>query len=276
MPPPIGYHGEPVNPLLSRLQPYPFERLRALFDGVTPPPLPPIRLSIGEPQHPTPALIRRGACAAPRWSLGVSDDGGTGPVARGDGGLVRARYGLPHLDPATQVLPVNGTREALFAFAQAVVDRSRPIAARRVPESRSIRSTKARRCSPAPSRLFLNQTDAQRLRARLRARSTRSSGRGRSSSTSAHRATRPGACSTLDEWRTLFALSDRHGFVIASDECYSEIYDRRRQPPLGGARGGRAARTRPTTATSSSSPACRSGRMRRACARARWRATRGC
>ena len=111
-----------MNSHLTDLQPYPFERLRALFAGVTPPALAPIRLSIGEPQHATPAFIGE---ALVRHLDGLS----VYPTTAGLDRLREAiadwfgrRYGLPRLDPATQVLPVNGTREALFAFAQAVVD----------------------------------------------------------------------------------------------------------------------------------------------------------
>src|SRR5687768_12487435 len=115
-----------MNPRLTRLQPYPFERLRALLADVPPPALPPIRLSIGEPQHATPELVRE---ALVSHLAGLS----TYPATAGlevfrstVASWFRQRFELPHLDPATQVLPVSGTREALFAFAQAVVDTSHP------------------------------------------------------------------------------------------------------------------------------------------------------
>src|SRR5262245_63240054 len=102
----------PVNPLLSRLQPYPFEKLRALVAGVTPPQLSPIRLSIGEPQHPTPDLVRHAL-------VDHMDGLATYPTTAGMDKLHEAiaawfvrRYRLPHLDAASEVLPVNGTREA--------------------------------------------------------------------------------------------------------------------------------------------------------------------
>ncbi|MET0165666.1 MAG: aminotransferase class I/II-fold pyridoxal phosphate-dependent enzyme, partial [Vicinamibacterales bacterium] len=115
-----------MNPLLARLQPYPFERLRALLAGVTPPTLTPIRLSIGEPQHATPEQIRR-ALADHLDELSIYPaTGGLDRLRDVVAAWFRARYGLSRLDGATEVLPVNGTREALFAFAQAVIDRSRP------------------------------------------------------------------------------------------------------------------------------------------------------
>ena len=115
-----------MNPLLDRLHPYPFEKLRALLDGIEPPGLPPIRLSIGEPQHATPALIRD---ALVEHLDGLSTyplTGGLDVLREAIAAWFRRRYGLSRLDSAAEVLPVNGTREALFAFAQAVVDRSRP------------------------------------------------------------------------------------------------------------------------------------------------------
>ena len=123
---PAGGNCSKVNPDLDRLQPYPFEKLRALFDGVTPSAAhKPIRLSIGEPQHPTPGFIRQTLAD----NLGGLS---TYPTTLGSDALrsaiahwLQRRYGLPAVDPATQVIPVNGSREALFAFAQCVVDGSR-------------------------------------------------------------------------------------------------------------------------------------------------------
>src|SRR5690554_258045 len=116
-----------VNPNLDRLHPYPFEKLRELLEGAKPPAgLAPIRLSIGEPRHATPAFIKQ--------ALADNLDGlATYPTTQGTDGLRGAiaawmgrRYGLNNIDAATQVLPVTGTREALFAFAQCVIDASRP------------------------------------------------------------------------------------------------------------------------------------------------------
>jgi N-succinyldiaminopimelate aminotransferase len=118
-----------VNPNLARLQSYPFEKLRALFAGIEPPAhLKPVRLSIGEPQHPTPGFIRQtladnlGGLSSYPATLG--SDALRGAIAH----WLERRYGLPKIDPASQVIPVAGTREALFAFAQCVVDGSRPAA----------------------------------------------------------------------------------------------------------------------------------------------------
>jgi N-succinyldiaminopimelate aminotransferase len=119
-----------MNPLLSRLQPYPFERLRELFAGVTPnPAYRPISLGIGEPKHPTPEFIKQALNAA---MYDASSDlsaypptAGTPKLREAFTGWLQRRYGLA-VDPATQVLPVNGSREALFAFAQTVIDPTPP------------------------------------------------------------------------------------------------------------------------------------------------------
>src|SRR5436190_8354684 len=115
-----------MNRRLAHLHPYPFERLRALLGGVAVPALPPIRLSIGEPQHPTPDLV---TSALTRSLAGLSTypaTAGLDAVREAMASWFMRRFGLPRLDPATQVLPVSGTREALFAIAQAVVDTTRP------------------------------------------------------------------------------------------------------------------------------------------------------
>src|SRR5258706_13640808 len=109
-----------MNPLLAKLQPYPFARLRELFAGVTPnPAFPPISLGIGEPKHATPAFIKD----ALRDSLDTLSvypaTAGELPLREAFTGWMQRRYGLA-LDPATQALPVNGSREALFALAQMV------------------------------------------------------------------------------------------------------------------------------------------------------------
>ncbi len=140
-----------MNPLLSRLQPYPFERLRQLFVGVKPnPAYRPISLGIGEPKHPTPEFIKQAL-------VGSLDGLATYPATAGEPHLREAfrhwlagRYGLMAVDADTQMLPVNGSREALFAFAQTVIDPGKKPIVVSAP-TRSTKSTKARRCWPAPS-----------------------------------------------------------------------------------------------------------------------------
>jgi N-succinyldiaminopimelate aminotransferase len=221
-----------MNPDLQRLQPYPFERLRGLLAGVTPPPgLAPINLSIGEPKHATPPFILEALAKA---LPGVA----TYPATAGQPELREAiaawacrRYGLKALDPATQVLPVAGSREALFAFAQAVVDRTRDACVVSPNPFYQIYEGAALLAGARP--VFLPTTAANGYRMEF----------DRLDAAAWSRVQLVYVCSpgnptgrvmTLAEWRQLFELADRHGFVIASDECYSEIYFDESAPPLGG------------------------------------------
>jgi N-succinyldiaminopimelate aminotransferase len=217
-----------VNSRLSQLQPYPFEKLRALLAGLTPAGRP-IPLSIGEPQHTTPDLIRR-AITDHLDGLSVY------PATAGQDRLRETiaewfarRYRLEALDPRTQVLPVNGTREALFAFGQAVIDPSRATPAVVCPNPfYQIYEGAALLAGAEP--LFLNQTETNRFG--LDFNSLKEQEWQRTQLLYVCSPANPsGRVLTLDEWRALFAYSDRYGFVIASDECYSEIYDS--QAPLG-------------------------------------------
>lgn len=222
-----------MNPRLDLLQPYPFEKLRALFAGVTPPAdLAPIRLSIGEPQHPTPAFIRR-ALVEHLDGLSVY------PTTMGESALREAmaawfqrRFALSGLDAVTEVLPVNGSREALFAFAQTVVDASRPSPLVVCPNPfYQIYEGAALLAGARP--VFLDQTAANDFGFDLDALTSE-----QWANVQLMYVCSPGNPTgrvlALDDWRALFELSDRHGFVIASDECYSEIYLDESAPPLGG------------------------------------------
>ncbi|MDH5538523.1 MAG: aminotransferase class I/II-fold pyridoxal phosphate-dependent enzyme, partial [Rhizobacter sp.] len=114
-----------MNPLLSRLHAYPFERLRGLTQGITPnPACTPISLGIGEPQHPAPALIQRALVDNLQGLARYPATAGEPALREAIAGWLRRRYGVA-LDAGTQVLPVNGSREALFALAQTVIDPTR-------------------------------------------------------------------------------------------------------------------------------------------------------
>ena len=100
-----------MNPLLERLQPYPFEKLRALIGGHTPNAgLRPINLSIGEPKHPTPTLVKDALAAGLDGLAVYPATAGTPELRQAIAAWLARRYGFPPLDPETQVLPVNGTR----------------------------------------------------------------------------------------------------------------------------------------------------------------------
>lgn len=221
-----------MNPRLDLLQPYPFERLRALFAGVEPPALSPIRLSIGEPQHPTPPLISDALTAHLGGLANYPATAGSDELRETLAAWFSRRYRLPQLNAASQVLPVNGSREALFAFAQAAVDttRSTPVVVSPNPFYQ-IYEGAALLAGAEP--VFINQTRDTDFRLDL-------------DSLGEHTWSRvqllyvcspgnpTGSVMTLDDWRDVFDLADRHGFVVASDECYSEIYFDESAPPLGG------------------------------------------
>lgn len=221
-----------MNPNLDKLQPYPFEKLRRLFAGAEPPTaLAPIRLSIGEPQHATPEFIKQALAAGLGGLANYPTTQGTDALREAIAGWLTRRYGLPPLDASTQVLPVSGSREALFAFAQCVVDGSRPGALVLCPNPfYQIYEGAAYLAGAAPT--FFNSLPEDGFAADFR----------RIPASTWDRIQLVYVCSpgnptgrvlTLEEWGTLFELSDRYGFAVAADECYSEIYFDDAAPPLG-------------------------------------------
>src|SRR4051812_34320941 len=115
-----------MNPNLSRLQPYPFEKLRRLFESVTPnAAFRPISLSIGEPKHPTPSFIKQAFTDGLDGLASYPTTQGAPALRQSIAAWLTRRYGLSSINPDTQILPVNGSREALFSFAQTVIDASR-------------------------------------------------------------------------------------------------------------------------------------------------------
>jgi N-succinyldiaminopimelate aminotransferase len=115
-----------MNPLLDRLHPYPFERWRELTQGVVPNPThAPISLGIGEPRHATPRLIEEALVSSLSGLSKYPSTLGEPALRHAIAGWVDRRYGVA-LDAGTQVLPVTGSREALFAFAQTVIDSTKP------------------------------------------------------------------------------------------------------------------------------------------------------
>lgn len=221
-----------MNPRLEQLHPYPFQKLRELFAGVAPnPDLVPINLSIGEPRHPTPQFIKDALVAGLDGLSNYPITQGSDALRASIAAWAQRRYGVK-LDPATEVLPVNGSREALFAFAQASVDSSRH--GRRVIISPNpfyqIYEGAALLAGARP--FFLNTLpengfamDWSRVPEDLWEQVNLVYVCSPGNPT--------GKVLSLTDWKTLFDLSDRHGFVIAADECYSEIYFEEGAPPLG-------------------------------------------
>ena len=223
-----------MNPHLAKLHPYPFEKLRQLFAGVTPnAQYPAISLGIGEPKHPTPAFIQQALADNLKGLASYPSTLGSEELRQSIAHWLERRYGLPPLNPATQILPVSGSREALFSFAQTVIAPAapgEPAALVMCPnpfyqiyegaaylagaEPYFVNSVPARNFAPDYARV------PEDVWQRVQLLYLCSPGNP------------TGAVLTMDDWRELFALSDKHGFVIAADECYSEIYFKD-EAPLG-------------------------------------------
>lgn len=221
-----------MNPHLAKLQPYPFEKLRQLFAGITPPAgLKEIKLSIGEPQHGTPEFIKTALIAGLGGLAAYPATNGSDALRGTIAAWIARRYGIQAPDAASQVLPVTGSREALFAFAQCIVDSSRPEALVLSPNPfYQIYEGAAFLAGVTPA--FLNQVPENAFAMDF----------GSIPADTWRRVQLVYVCSpgnptgkvmTLDEWRTLFELADEYGFVIAADECYSEIHFDEAAPPLG-------------------------------------------
>ena len=222
-----------MNPRLDTLQPYPFEKLRLLLAqaGAAPAGLRAINLSIGEPKHAAPQCVKDAM-------LGALDGLSVYPPTKGDPKLREAisqwigkRYSIPCPNPETQVLPVLGSREALFSFAQVVLDSTKngivvcPNPFYQISEGAALLGGATPYYVNSDPTLNFGcdwSTVPSEIWARTQLLFICSPGNP------------AGNVMSLAEWRTLFELSDRYGFVIASDECYSEIYLDEANPPLGG------------------------------------------
>ncbi|MDE2148128.1 MAG: succinyldiaminopimelate transaminase [Burkholderiales bacterium] len=223
-----------MNPRLARLHPYPFERWRELTRDIVPnPAFAPLSLGIGEPRHAAPALVEQALAQALPTLSSYPATQGEPALRRAIAGWVQRRWGVA-LDPQSEVLPVNGSREALFALAQTVVDPTRPGATVLCPnpfyqiyEGAALLAGAEVAYVPNHAPGSARGPDAPDWGAVDEATWAR---------TQLLYVCTPGnptgAVMSLADWQQLFALSDRHGFVIASDECYAEIYFRD-EPPLG-------------------------------------------
>ena len=220
-----------MNPDLARLQPYPFQRLANLFAGLQPDPsMQPISLSIGEPKHPTPGFITE---AVIEHLHGLSSY----PVTKGSAALretiahwLQHRFGLNQVDPEHQVLPVSGTREALFALAQAVVDRRRdPIIAMPNPfyqiyeGAALLAGAEPRYLNCTAENGWLPDLDAVSAADWQRCQLLYLCSPGNPT----------GAIMSIEYLQHALELAERHDFIIAADECYSEIYLDEANPPPG-------------------------------------------
>lgn len=222
-----------LNPKLDLLQPYPFQKFSKILAGITPSSdYSQIRLSIGEPRHATPAFIQQALADALGGLSSYPTTQGTAELRGAIAQWLARRYGLPEPDADRQVLPVNGTREALFAFAQTVIDGSQPGATVVMPNPfYQIYEGAALLAGASPE--FINLTPDTNF-----ALDTEALPRDVWQRTQLVYVCSPGNPTghvmPMAEWARLFELADEHGFIIASDECYSEIYFDDQSPPLGG------------------------------------------
>lgn len=222
-----------MNPDLSRLQPYPFQKIAELYAGVTPVDIPMVSLSIGEPKHKTPEII----LDALRENLaGFSNY----PLTSGSLSLrtcianwLSHRFNLDinTIDPNTNILPVNGTREALFAFAQTVIDKEKAQAKILMPNPfYQIYEGAAFLAGAEPIFLACNEENnfvpdfdqvSTEMWNNCQLLYLCSPGNPTGSVVSEKQITK------------LLRLAEQYDFIIASDECYSEIYFDEDKPPIG-------------------------------------------
>ena len=222
-----------MNSDLDRLQPYPFQKLARLFEGIAPnPDLAPINLSIGEPRHPAPEFIKK-ALADNLNGLGnYPITGGSLELRAAIADWLKRRYRLREMSAENEILPVNGSREALFAFAQAVINNEVEHAVVVCPNPfYQIYEGAAHLAGATPQ--FLNLLPQHGYAIRFE-ELDESVWRQTQLIYVCSPANPCGSVMTLKEWEMLFKLSDQCGFTIASDECYSELYLDENNPPLGG------------------------------------------
>ncbi len=222
-----------MNPDLIKLQPYPFQKIATLLNGITPANKPMLSLAIGEPKHPTPAVILN---AMQDNLLSLSNY----PLTKGSDALRHAiaawlthRFKLPQntLKPEKHILPVNGTREALFAFAQTVIDKNKPSAKILMPNPfYQIYEGAAFLAGAEPVYLpctadtnFVPDFDAVSDKTWDECQLIYLCSPGNPT----------GAVVSETQIKQLLALAEKHDFIIASDECYSEIYFDESKPPVG-------------------------------------------
>jgi N-succinyldiaminopimelate aminotransferase len=222
-----------MNPDLAKLQPYPFEKLGKLLAQAHPDTsLRPIALSIGEPKHPSPATVLNTLTTHLAMLAQYPTTRGLPELRRAISEWATRRFALQpgSLDPERHVLPVNGTREALFSFTQALIDRSRdalvvaPNPFYQIYEGAACLAGAEQYLLPClPERGFVPDYDAVPAAIWQRCQLLFLCSPGNPT----------GAVTDTATLKRLIALADEHDFVLASDECYSEIYPDENRPPVG-------------------------------------------
>jgi N-succinyldiaminopimelate aminotransferase len=220
-----------MNPDLNKLHPYPFEKLNSLLGKVIPnPELRPISLSIGEPKHPAPQIVLDALHKEIQKVSIYPSTKGLPELRESISRWACKRFQLKSLDAETQVLPVNGTREALFAFTQAVIDRSNealvvsPNPFYQIYEGASYLAGADLHLLPTlEENNFIPDYDSVPEAVWRRCQILFICSPGNPT----------GAVTSLETLKKLIALADKFDFVIAADECYSEIYCEEDKAPVG-------------------------------------------
>jgi N-succinyldiaminopimelate aminotransferase len=221
-----------MNENLNLLQPYPFQRLRDLFEGIAPnSQYTAVNLSIGEPKHETPKIIQKSLIDHIAGLANYPTTLGSAALRQAIANWATRRYGIPALDIDKEIIPVNGSREALFALAQAVIDTSKPNPVVISPNPfYQIYEGAAFLAGAEP--YFINTLPENQHK--MDFSSVPSTVLNRTQLVYVCSPGNPsGKVMSLEDWQQLFQLSDQYGFVIAADECYSEIYFDEANPPLG-------------------------------------------
>jgi N-succinyldiaminopimelate aminotransferase len=222
-----------MNPGFEGLHPYPFEKLKALKAGATPPEaLSHIALSIGEPKHPTPSIISEAVLTHLHHLSSYPATLGSVELRQAIIDWLNNRFQLPYgsLSTAKNILPVNGTREALFAFAQAMIDPAANSLVLMPNPFYQIYEGAALLAGAEPHYLncdeqngFIPDFDAIDAQTWDRCRILYLCSPGNPT----------GAVIDSKRLQQLIELAQKHDFIIASDECYSEIYSDEENPPAG-------------------------------------------
>jgi len=224
-----------MNPRLGLLHPYPFERLRVLLGTVRPRAgLRPISLGLGEPQHPTPQLVKDAVVASLDGLARYPLTAGMPELRQAIAQWLARRHALPALDADRQVIPVSGSKEALFSIANAILDPAESDALTLCPNP-FYQIYEGATLLGGAKPYYVNASARNGLRPDWEG--VPESAWKRTRLVFACSPNNPnGRVMTRDEWRHLFEMADRHGFAIVADECYSELYFDESSPPLGALR----------------------------------------
>ncbi|WP_026470552.1 succinyldiaminopimelate transaminase [Alkanindiges illinoisensis] len=210
-----------MNPAINHLHPYPFEKLARLFADLKATDLPNISLSIGEPKHQAPEFVKQKLIESLQHLSTYPTSKGLLALRLAIADWLKQRFGLQAIDAETQVLPVSGTREALFSFVQATINRNQnpyvvmPNPFYQIYEGASILAGATPyfyNCTPENN--YLGNLDEIPASVWQQTQLLFLCTPGNPT----------GAVIPMDQLKKLIVLSDQHDFIIASDECYSELY----------------------------------------------------